>query len=137
MKKTDVSLKTRNIQEEEIGQARRTFLLNTFEMLVYVTDVRSGVRRSEDSARSNIPGSRAKIFTNVRETLGAVGEKGESKKKKRKTDWERRLRLFHASTSWSLLRFTSIYRTYPYYSRGIMGSSFEGAIIPAAFQSSR
>ena len=42
-------------------------------MLGYVTDVRSGVRRLEDSARSNIPG--AKIFTNVRKTLEAVGEK--------------------------------------------------------------
>lgn len=52
-------------------------------MLRYVTDVRSGVRRLEDSARSNIPG--AKIFTNIRKTLEAVDEKEENKKKKKKT----------------------------------------------------
>lgn len=56
-------------------------LLNTFGMLGCATDVRSDVRRSEDSAWSNIPGSRAKIFTNVREALGGCRRKRRKQEK--------------------------------------------------------
>lgn len=70
---------------EYSGRRNRTgFLLNTLGMLVYVTDVRSDVRRSEDSARSNIPGSRAKIFTNVRELPGGCRRKRRKKTRKRR-----------------------------------------------------
>ena len=63
---------------------KSVFLLNIYVWNVgYMTDLCSGVRRLEDSAKSNISG--AKIFTNIRKTLEAVGEKRENKKKKRKT----------------------------------------------------
>lgn len=74
-------------------------LLNTFEMLGCATDVRSDVRRSEDSAWSNIPGSRENFHKCQENSRGCRRERKKQEKEEEDSSGGR-LRRFHASIPW-------------------------------------
>ena len=99
-------------------------------MLGYVTDVRSDVRKLEDSARFNI--YLAQKFSQM---SGKFSRLSARKKKTRKRREKRGVCVALSRIDPLKSSPFYFYRTYPYYSRVIMGSPF-GAIIPATFQSS-